>query len=717
MLQLSVHMRAAENKREKSDSVMQKWSIAGTLFALALASVRAYADSSSIETVEVTATRLPEAVGDVPADVSIIAGDELRDRQATSLGTALDLTAGVEAPAGGDAGPSSAVPSFWGLHEFDAFLLVVDGVPWGGAFNPAIPSLDFNDIRRFEVLKGSAPAVYGATSFVGVIHLIHYPAGEAANDVEASYGSYGSWRAATSFALPDWGSYRQSLAFDAEQLGFADKRESVRDRHLLYRGESTLGRGTFRIDADLSLVHDVPPSPVVRNGDALTKLTPVNANYNPSNAGIDENRYHATLRYTLPTSFGAWETLLSFAHSDIRDVRGFLRPDLIDNGSENADSQDQRRLIQDGYFDSHITHVLAQNTDLVFGTDLLFGLGRQRSINGAYYVPLSGLVVAPPTTSLHVDEINTIRDKRFFVGQYAEFDWRPAAGWDIAAGLRLNETFEDKTSVHIDGFDPTADENARAKKNQTRLSGSIGASYQAWKDSDGEAVLYADYRNAFKPAAIDFGPDYTPDVLNPETAQSYEAGVKGAVLGGDLSYQLEAFLLNFSNLVVAETDSAGEPVLRNAGGERLKGVEFDARYQLAPDLALAGNFAYHDTRFTKFVVDEGAGPVDVSGNQLTLAPHILAAAGVLYSPAQGFYGNVVANYIGRRYLDEENKAPTASYVTLNAVLGYRYGRYDLSVAGTNLTDRQPPVTQSEFGDSSYYLLPARTIFVQLKRAL
>ena len=33
----------------------------------------------------------------------------------------------------------------------------------------------------------------------------------------------------------------------------------------------------------------------------------------------------------------------------------------------------------------------------------------------------------------------------------------------------------------------------------------IGASYRAWKEGADEAVLYADYRNAFKPAAIDFG--------------------------------------------------------------------------------------------------------------------------------------------------------------------------------------------------------------------
>ncbi|MCX6943422.1 MAG: MFS transporter, partial [Opitutales bacterium] len=39
-------------------------------------------------------------------------------------------------------GPAGSAPGFWGLREVDAFLLVVDGVPYGGAFNPALASLD-----------------------------------------------------------------------------------------------------------------------------------------------------------------------------------------------------------------------------------------------------------------------------------------------------------------------------------------------------------------------------------------------------------------------------------------------------------------------------------------------------------------------------------------------------------------------------------------------
>ena len=88
---------------------------------------------------------------------------------------------------------------------------MVDGVPWGGAFNPSIPTLDLLDVERIEVLKGSAPVTYGATSFVGIIQVIHYKAGEAENRVQVTGGTHGEARGSASVSLPPLGDYVKSL--------------------------------------------------------------------------------------------------------------------------------------------------------------------------------------------------------------------------------------------------------------------------------------------------------------------------------------------------------------------------------------------------------------------------------------------------------------------------------------------------------------------------
>ncbi len=666
---------------------------------------------TGIEQVVVTATRIPEPNDKVPADVSVVSGDELRARDAWDLQTSLSLVPGVEAPAGGDAGPSSSVPSFWGLHEFDAFLLVVDAVPWGGSFNPAISTLDLNDVERIEVLKGSAPVMYGATSFVGVVQVLHYPAGQAAQEIDLEGGSYGSARGDLSMVLPGSDSFRNSLALDGESLGFADRRENVSDGQFLYRAEDDLGPGTLRFDTDLTFVHDVPPSPIVRVGTELTPLIPLNANFNPANAEIAENKYQGDIGWTQPTNLGSWDTLFSYAHSDIVYIAGFLHPDL----SGTVDTQDQHRLLNDGYFDTHLTNTQFDHLTLIAGADMLYGFGRQGTYNdnGAYTVPLDGSVLPPPTTQLPANEIGSVNDKREFLGQYLQADWVPDARWDVIAGFRLNETFEHQYSSDYLLTPPASFASESSNRDLVKPAGTIGASYKAWENGGDEAVLYADYRNAFKPSAQDFGPDYQPTVLLPETAQSYEAGVKGALAASALSYDAEIFLQNFQNLVVPLPTG----FLTNAAHEQLKGIEFETRYELLPNLALAANFAYHDDRFGQYFFFNGVSSVNVAGRELTLSPHVLASGGVLYTPAQGFNATFVVNYVGRRYLDEENIAPVDGYTTLAATAGYRFDHYLVSVEGTNLTNQRPPVSASEFGSESFYLLNARMLWLRLGYSL
>ena len=107
----------------------------------------------------------------------------------------------------------------------------------------------------------------------------------------------------------------------------------------------------------------------------------------------------------------------------ITDVRAFLHPDL----SGSADTQNQNRHIDDDYFDTHLTNKSIGDTTLIVGTDLLYGLGTQTTLNGngAYTVPLNGSVLPPPTSELPVNEIGTVNDQRVFAGQYAQFDWNP----------------------------------------------------------------------------------------------------------------------------------------------------------------------------------------------------------------------------------------------------------------------------------------------------
>src|SRR5262249_18427856 len=97
------------------------------------------------DTVQVTATRFGEPVAEVPGSMTVVTGDEIRARGATDLRTALALLGGVSVAPGGDAGPAGAVPGLIGVREVDDLLLLIDGIPAGGAFVPQIEAISLNN--------------------------------------------------------------------------------------------------------------------------------------------------------------------------------------------------------------------------------------------------------------------------------------------------------------------------------------------------------------------------------------------------------------------------------------------------------------------------------------------------------------------------------------------------------------------------------------------
>jgi len=256
--------------------------------ALLLAAAPLFADGTATdangpaEYVEVTTSRIPEEVEDVPASVTVITRQELQDRGATDLRTALFFAAGVEISPGGDAGPASSVPEFWGLRELDAFLLVVDGVPWGGAFNPSLSTIDLADVERIEVLRGAAPVMYGATSFVGVIQILRRPAGEGETTATARTASFGGAGLGASTPLPRLGTFASTLAGDAGRVNFRDDRTGVDRGHLLWRGGTPLGKGRLRLDADAIWIGQDPASPQPRVGREITNLAPLTRTTTPT---------------------------------------------------------------------------------------------------------------------------------------------------------------------------------------------------------------------------------------------------------------------------------------------------------------------------------------------------------------------------------------------------------------------------------------------------
>lgn len=644
-----------------------------------------------IPPVEIVATRIPEAPHDVPASIEVISGVDLRSRGARTLSDALSLATGVAIAPGGDAGPASAVPEFWGLREFDAFLLVVDGVPWGGALNPAISTLSLRDVERIEVLRGPAPVTYGATSFVGVIHVVHSSASNRATYAEVHGGSFGTGGGGLDVGLPSIGSWTSRLSGDFDRIGFRDDHTSLARGHALLRSARPFANGELWVTSDLSILRGDPASPHPRVGAELAAAVPVDANHNPAGAHIDDDKIAVAAGFGRGVFGGAmWGTTASFAFTASDQFRGFLTN--ISDTPDNASGYKETIDIHDFYADTHIIWPAISQFRFMIGGDALFAGGEARGATFTYTAPLSGsspMSVAEPT-NLNLDA----GDDRRFLGAYGSAEWRPLSRFSLSSGLRLNATAESRG------------EGAQVTHN--RVSGSVGAVLGLFERDVDHVRLFANYRNTFKPAAFDFSLADNEGVLDPETSQSYEAGLKARAFDGRIDFEASAFRMDLENLVTATTVN-NLPALINSGKTRFEGLELASELRLPFSMLARATYSFHDGKFVDFVRDFGGVPTQLAGNRIEMSGRHLASAGFSFAPQSGLIAYTTANYTGNRYLNLRNTALANPFTTIEAGVGYRAGRFEFRVDGRNLTNRRDPVSESEFGDAQYYRMPARTI--------
>lgn len=652
------------------------------------------------EDLEVTATRVPRPVNEIPASIQVITGDELRSRGATDLKSALNQLAGIDIAPGGDSGPASAVPEFWGLKEADAYLLIVDGVPWGGAFNPAVSTLDLHDVERIEIQRGPAPVMYGATSFVGIIQVIRRSPGQTEARAVASGGSYTSGSLLASTPLPRWLGVESSLSADLGHTATGEDRTSFDKAHVLSRNRRAAGDGLLSLDLDFTLLRQDPSSPAPRTGTTLDPLVPVGSNQNPAGSNVDENRYFVRAGYDLPTEFGSWSSVAAYTHSDRDAFRGFLTE--VSTNDPNANGFRQNIVEDDVYLNSYVAFTTWAPWKLVAGLDWLYGAGRAHGGDFDYLVNLDGSnppasAQLPPAADIH------IQDHRSFFGAYAQVEWFPISVLRLEGGVRLNVTRETRFASTLD-FGSGEQTGGSDQRTDVRPSGGVGATLTVWQAGTDAVRVFANWKNTFKPAAVDFGLDSPSTILKPETANSYEAGVKADFLEHSLRAEVSAFWMDFENLVIPQSIN-GLPSLANAGSTRLRGVEASAAWQFIPKLWARGSYAYHDATFRNYLTDLDGVSTQLAGNRIEMSPNHLASLGFAWFPARGFFASADLNYVGSRYLDKQNTALADGYVTLDASAGYRFDKVELRVTGRNLIDRRDPVSESELGDGQYYRLP------------
>jgi hypothetical protein len=159
---------------------------------------------------------------------------------------------------------------------------------------------------------------------------------------------------------------------------------------------------------------------------------------------------------------------------------------------------------------------------IVTGIDYLYGRGMARGGDFDYFVDLEG--DDPDVSEIEDASHAHITDKRQFAGLYGLFEWFPWESWRFEVGLRLNHTREDRRprSRKSRPARPRAGRQPHRDPRQRRG----GRHLDAVGRRLGRDPRLRELPEHLQAAAIDFGLEAEGDILEPETSESAELGMK-----------------------------------------------------------------------------------------------------------------------------------------------------------------------------------------------
>ncbi len=670
------------------------------------------APSATAEVV-VSATKLPEDAVEVSGSATVVTGEELRNRNVRTVAEAIQDVTGVDTGNGSDSGSHAASIGVWGLKEFDALLVTVDGVPVGGPFNPSLAQIPVDDIDRIEIVKGPQGTLYGVSAFAGMVQVFTRSGGAPHGTLRASGGSFSGWNGSLNWAGDVGKGTTLRVAGGIAREGGWQDRTDYSDTRLTVSAEHKTGEAAFRLALTTALSYNYFGSPLPYDGEAPVPGFVAERNYAVVGARLDHRFNSLSGGFSLPLGSG-WklEETLGLTRDEQIQVRSFVT--ATDGVTASATGTALTPVESTVFSDLRAVGELrvAGTHRLVGGIGLTWGRTTASGTGFDFDLVVSPVPIVPSLDEIPVGDHRSFEDRRTFWGFYLNDEWSPVTWLTVTAGARYDLTSEALSAVQQETTAPAPDV-ANDSRSDGAFSGGVSALFRLLPKPAGvldAANLYGAWKSNFKPAAPNLTEAESARILEPERTSSGEIGLKTRWLSRQLSFDASLFDMTFRNMVVSIVGPDGGPELTNAGEERFKGVELDLAWSPAvvPGLTVGAGYAHHDATFVhfSFLTPDGELRV-VDGKNLELVPRDLWSLRLSWAPASGPGAWVNVRHQNRRPLNRRNTAYTPAFEELDAGVAWDFGRVRVGVTGRNLSDTPQPVADSEIGDGQFYLATPR----------
>jgi iron complex outermembrane receptor protein len=226
---------------------------------------------------------------------------------------------------------------------------------------------------------------------------------------------------------------------------------------------------------------------------------------------------------------------------------------------------------------------------------------------------------------------------------------------------------------------------------------------------DSSQSIYATLSRGYKAGGFNLSQGLLPSQLsfNPETDVNLETGYKADLLNHRLKINADVFYL-YRHDAQIKTSFQSDPTnpdhfvyyTGNAASGHNYGLESDVEWRATDRVTLGADIGLLQTYFEDFVQQGTAGATTVSvSRELANAPHWQAAVNATYRDPRGPFARIDVTGMGGYYFDlPPNESTSNPYGLLNAKLGWETARWSAYLSGRNLLDKRYPVRGFYFGD-------------------
>lgn len=666
------------------------------------------ANATTLQSVTVTASKRKEAASDIAGGISAATGEELSAVGAQSFSDYLGRMPGVvfnAGPSGDSTAVIRGVGTTAGLDQGQGPTgYYINEVPLTEpGYAIGIPDIDTFDVDRVEVLRGPQGTLFGASSLGGAIN---YVANEA--DPSGFHAAFETSLSSTHNADGQLGHTAKgmiNLPIIQDQLAarfvlFERSEPGYLDNLGLHRkgsNESGVRGGrasivwTPREGTRLSWLS------LVQNGstDDMPYMQPALGDLKRST--LVPEKFNTTfslhsLRIDQDVDFATLTTLLSYNHkAHVLDqdlthfyagIGGIAGPVPYEEQARSGTRTAEIRLASPTAEGNRIDWLVGANY-----------LSTDKTIND--------MLSSPDAYDLLSSQYPAydLRGNFFYWGQghvtgseralFGEANWHFADQWTFTVGGRW---YKDQVSsqVRYSGvlYDPPYAPPATEQK-QTGFVPKYSLTWNVTPDFTAYALASKGYRfgnpNTIYPLA---GFD-TPSGWKTDSLWNYEVGMKSFWLDRSVQFNVSAFHIDWSDIQVRLYRPDSVTYGTNAGGARINGLELSSAWRPNAHLDLSANLTWLDAKLSEDVL-AAATPL-LAGQVLPGASKWQAAVTASYrwSGAYTPTFTLTDRYISGAPANlQQPDYRINGYSQLDARFSLFLGNTELSLYGTNLTDRR-----------------------------